>query len=289
MERAPVVWAAGDAWPGRRSQYFAEFEPGTSTIWGWLRPPGVPCFNSRLLHEIRAFDAALEDSAASVRLGAALYPVHYYVLGSKSRNVFSWGGDLAFFLASIRAHDRAALTAYMRLCLDNVHARMRSFGSPTLTTVSLVEGAALGGGFECALSSDVIVAEENARLGLPEILFNLFPGMGAYNVLARRIGLPAAEALLLSGETYSAARLHALGVVDVLAKAGHGEAAVKEWITANSKRRTATQAIYRSRQFVHPISRRALDGIGELWVEAALRLECRGLKVMERLARRQAR
>jgi DSF synthase len=64
---------------------------------------------------------------------------------------------------------------YAKLCIDNVHARFCGYRRPRLTTISLVQGTALGGGFECALSSDVIVAEESARLGLPEILFNLFP------------------------------------------------------------------------------------------------------------------
>lgn len=68
----------------------------------------------------------------------------------------------------------------------------------------------------------------------------------------------------------------------------HGEAAVRDWIANTSRRRTAIQAIYRSRQCVHPVSRQELDGIGELWVDAALRLECRDLKIMERLARRQS-
>jgi DSF synthase len=45
-------------------------------------------------------------------------------------------------------------------------------------TASLVQGRALGSGFECALASDVIVAETGARMGFPEVLFNLFPGMG---------------------------------------------------------------------------------------------------------------
>ena len=51
-----------------------------------------------------------------------------------------------------------------------------------------MQGECLGGGFEAALSSDVIVAEKSARFGFPEILFNLFPGMGAYSFLERKIG-----------------------------------------------------------------------------------------------------
>ena len=75
-------------------------------------------------------------------------------------------------------------------------------------------------------------------MGLPEILFNLFPGMGAYSLLARRIGARAAEELILSGKILPAAKLHEMGVVDVLAKDGEGEAAVQDWIAKNARRRS---------------------------------------------------
>ena len=48
-----------------------------------------------------------------------------------------------------------------------------------MVTIALVQGDALGGGFECALAHDLIIAERSAKLGLPEVLVNLFPGIGA--------------------------------------------------------------------------------------------------------------
>src|SRR2546421_680003 len=83
----------------------------------------------------------------------------------------------------------------------------------------------------------VIVAEESAQLGFPEILFNLFPGMGAYSFLSRRIGMRAAEELILSGRILPAAKLREMGVVDVVCKDGEGQTAVREWIAHNSKHR----------------------------------------------------
>ena len=52
-----------------------------------------------------------------------------------------------------------ALAHYARLCIDNMHARIQNYYVPTLVTISMVQGDALGGGFECAMSSDVLVAE----------------------------------------------------------------------------------------------------------------------------------
>lgn len=51
----------------------------------------------------------------------------------------------------------------------------------------MVQGDAFGGGLEFALSSNILVAEQGTRLGFPEILFNLFPGMGAYTFLYRKV------------------------------------------------------------------------------------------------------
>ena len=106
-----------------------------------------------------------------------------YVTASRISGIFNVGGDLALFAMLIKAGDRAALEQYAKLCIDNIYPRTQAFFSPALTKITLVQGDALGGGFECALAADVIVAEESAQMGLPEILFNLFPGMGAYSLL----------------------------------------------------------------------------------------------------------
>jgi DSF synthase len=80
-----------------------------------------------------------------------------------------------------------------------------------------------------------------------------------------------------------------MGVVDVLAPNGQGETAVRSWIADNAKRRNGMNAMFRARQFVRPVTREELDGIVDLWVDAALRLTERELKMMSRLARAQAR
>ena len=228
-------------------------------------------------------------NGARVEVDGALQDAHYYVTGSRVPRVFNLGGDLALFVLLIKARDRDALAHYARLCIDNMYPRIHNFFSPTLTKIALVQGDALGGGFECALASDVIVAEESAQLGFPEILFNLFPGMGAYSLLSRRIGMRAAEELILSGRILPAAELHRMGVVDVLAKDGQGASAVRDWIAANAKRRNGLQAAFRARKLVHPVTREELDAITDVWVDAAFRLQDRDLKMMGRIVRAQMR
>src|SRR5438552_3484262 len=132
-----------------------------------------------------------------------------------------------------------------------------------------------------------MLEERRARMGLPEILFNLFPGMGAYSLLGRRVGIKRAEEMIFSGRIYTAAELHEMGVVDVLAEDGLGEAAVDDYICRNERRRNATQAVFSCRQHLNPISYDELLNITNIWVDAALRLEDRDLKLMSRLGRSQ--
>lgn len=271
------------------SQYDTEFEPATGTIWGYFNPRGTACFNLGLLKDIRAHDNALAVNAGKVEIEGEPYTVNYYVCGSRVPQVFNLGGDLALFVLLIKSRDRDALAHYARMCMDNMHARIQNYYAPHMVTISLVQGDALGGGFECALSSDVVVAEEGAQLGLPEILFNLFPGMGAYSLLARRIGMRAAEQLILSGRMLPARQLHEMGLVDVLAPSGEGESVVRDWINKGWKRRNGMQAVMRARQLVHPITRQELDAIADVWVDAAMRLEDKDLKMMGRIVRSQMR
>lgn len=264
-----------------------EFEPATGTIWGYMNQRGNPCFNLGLLKDLRAFGGEFTANSGHVEFEGAMHRANYYVAGSRIPKVFNLGGDLALFLLLIRSRDRDALAHYARLCVDNIHARVQNYGCPNLTTISLVQGDALGGGFETALSSDVIVAEESAVMGLPEILFNMFPGMGAYSLLARRIGARGAEDLILSGKLLPATKLHEMGIVDVLAKNGEGEAAVQAWIARNSRRRNGFQAVMRVRQQVNPVTREELDAIVDTWVDCAMRLEDRDMRMMSRVVRAQ--
>jgi DSF synthase len=272
-----------------RREVDTEFEPATGTLWGYMNPRGTPCFSLGLLKDIHEHDVELAKNAGRVSINGSWHDVRYFVGGSRTPRVYNLGGDLALFVLLIKARDREALAHYAKLCLDVLHLRMQSYHCPTLTTISLVQGDALGGGFESALASDVIVAEESAQMGLPEILFNLFPGMGAYSLLARRLGMREAERLILSGRMLSAAKLHEMGIVDVLAKDGQGESTVRQWIATNAKRRNGSQGLFQARKLINPVTRAELDAIAEIWVDAALRLEDRDMKMMGFLVRAQMR
>ena len=213
--------------------------------------------------------------------------VNYYVVGSRVPGIFNLGGDLALFQLLIKSGERDALTHYARLCIDNLYPRIRNYNSATMTTISLIQGDALGGGFEAALSGDMIVAEKSARFGFPEILFNLFPGMGAYSFLDRRIGQRGAEELIQSGSIYSAQQMLEKGVVDLVVEDGQGEAEIAALIERRRRSQNGLVALAQTRRRVHRIQYTELLDVVEIWVDSALRLTTRDLKLMNRLVSRQ--
>ena len=80
--------------------------------------------------------------------------------------------------------------------------------------IAMVNGFALGGGCEIALACDFIFASDNSELGLPEISRGLLPGWGGTQRLPRRVGVPLAKRMILSGETVNGIEAKEIGLVD---------------------------------------------------------------------------
>ena len=264
------------------------YDHDRKVLWTFMKPSGTPCFNMGLLNEIRNSDKLFSANHGQIEIDGSLHPVDFHVGASRIPDVFNYGGDLALFVLLIKSRDREALLHYARLCVDTLYGRLTSFDT-NVVTISLIQGDALGGGFESALASHVLIAEENARLGFPEILFNLFPGMGAYSLLSRRLGAKKAEQLILSGKIYSAHEMFDLGLIDVLVPDGQGVAAVNDYVRDNSRRRNGMRAMFECRRHTDAITYTELMGITEVWVDAALRLQDKDLKMMGRLVRSQLR
>jgi DSF synthase len=139
------------------------------------------------------------------------------------------------------------------------------------------------------LSCHYIVAERSATFGLPEVLFNLFPGMGAYSFLSRRLDAVRAEKIILSGKIFTATELHEMGLVDVLAEDGEGETALRSFLASIDRRYNSHQAVLQARHRVHPLTREELIDVVDVWVDAAMKLEESDLRRMGRLVRAQTR
>jgi DSF synthase len=278
---------APDVPPARQPFQFVDletdFDTNLDTLWTYMRQRSRPSFNPGLLAEFSQW----QDDIAHAR-SSGIMPIRYVVLGSRFPGVFSLGGDLDLFAGHIRKGDRDALVRYGRACVQILHRNMRSLDQPIIT-IGLVEGDALGGGFEALLSFNVVIAERGTSFGLPETNFGLFPGMGAHCFLSRRLGAARAEQMILSGRTYSAEELYDLGIVHALADAGRGRAEVEAYIRQNRRRQSGHCAIYEASRSVNPLALAELEAVVDLWADAALRLSDADLKLMRRLVGAQTR
>ena len=264
-------------------QLSTRFDSDYGALWCYLDAKPRPCFNPGVLADMGRIVSAIALVNEGEKEGG---PVRFTVIASRTPKVFSLGGDLALFVEFSRGKNRDALRRYARSCVEIIHSAVVGCDR-AVTTISLVQGDAMGGGFEAAISNNVVVAERSARFGLPEVMFNLFPGMGAYSLLARRVGAVRAEKMILGGRLFDAAELHEMGVVDVLAEDGDGEKAVYEYMTQHLRRPNAYRSVLKARQRVHPITLEELTDIADLWVEAAMNLETKDIRLMERLVRAQ--
>lgn len=267
-------------------QVVTRFDHEHGISWIEMKPEGVPCCTQEFLTELGRYNKSIENSGGKILVGNAQYPINYSVVGSLVPGVFNYGGHLGLFSQLIRNKNREGLLAYATKCIDVIHSRVNHYNLP-LVTISLVQGDALGGGFEAALSSDIIVAERAAKMGFPEILFNLFPGMGAYSFLARKVGCVQAERIILSGKIYPAEELYEMGLVDVLAENGFGEQAVYDYVDKQARRSNGYIAVQKARQRFNPITYQELFDITNVWVDSALNLSDKDLKVMDRFVRSQ--
>ena len=166
------------------TQLTTYFDPHSQIAWGYMHAEPRPCFTPTLLRELLAWGNGMVGMIDD----PAQQDVKYFVLASKVPDTFSLGGDLSLFMQHIAARDRDALYHYAISCIDCSYAVHSHLNRPNVTSIALVQGQALGGGFESALAANVLIAERGARMGLPEILFNLFPGMGAMTFLGRQSG-----------------------------------------------------------------------------------------------------
>ncbi|WP_183956424.1 crotonase/enoyl-CoA hydratase family protein [Sphingobium fontiphilum] len=274
---------------GARSALFdlgqidVEWDPAMATLWAHMAPTTRPNYNLQMLRDIRMW-----QTEAKRLFDEGALPLQYMVLGSRFPGVFNLGGDLELFAAAIERRDLPSLVDYGHACIDVVHRAWRNADIPVIS-IALAQGDALGGGFEALLCFDVIVAERRARFGLPEMLFGLFPGMGAYSILARKLGRRMAEKMILSGKVYSAEEMYDMGIVTILADDGEGEAAVRDYIAGNRPHHAGHVGVFAAGRRVDPLEYGELKDIVENWAETALKLDPKDLRLMRRLASAQTR
>ncbi|MGU7773376.1 crotonase/enoyl-CoA hydratase family protein [Burkholderia sp. MR1-5-21] len=264
---------------GEMTQLKAFYEEGRNVMWMMLRSEPRPCFNQQLVTEIIQLARIARDSGLTF---------DFWVTGSLVPELFNVGGDLSFFVDAIRSGRRDQLMAYARSCIDGVYEIYTGFGTGAVS-IAMVEGSALGGGFEAALAHHYVLAQKGVKLGFPEIAFNLFPGMGGYSLVARKAHRRVAEDLIASGEPHVAEWYEDHGLVEQTFEPGDAYLATRTFIDVLRPKLNGVRAMLRARQRVFPLTRAELMDITEEWVRAAFTIETKDLAFMERLVMLQNR
>lgn len=259
-------------------------ESESGILWARMRHRVRACYTPELMRDMREIQEMLRDLYGG--RDADEVPFRWLVWTSDAARVWSLGGDLTTFTSMIRSGDEAGLRSYAHLAIDILHDNHINLDLP-IQSAALIEGDAIGGGFEAMLTDDMVVAERGAKFGLPEILFNLFPGMGAQSFLERKLGPLQARRLIEDGITRSADEMQALGLVDLVCEPGAGEARLRRYIAETAARFGTMRTLQRVRQRANPVTKRELSDIVDMWTDLAMTLGEPELRRMDALARVQ--
>ncbi|EWT01107.1 enoyl-CoA hydratase [Intrasporangium oryzae NRRL B-24470] len=198
-----------------------------------LTDPGLEHVAELVLDRPEALNAVSTDMARAIAAATAQVAaddsVRCVVLTSSHPKAFCVGADLkernAFTDADLMEQRPVARAAYGGVL------------ALPMPAIAAVDGFALGGGFELALSCDVIVAGEEALVGLPEVGVGVIPGGGGTQLLVRRVGWSRAARAIFTAARMPAREAHELGAVDEVVPAGTARdraLALARTIAANS-------------------------------------------------------
>lgn len=178
--------------------------------------------------------------------------------------VVLWGGPKVFAAgADVKAMAQLSQPE-MDAAAPRLQEAFRTLAQLPQVTVAAINGYALGGGCELALTADFRLAAANAQLGQPEIKLGVIPGAGGTQRLTRLVGAQKAKEMIYGGELYDADRCHAMGLVDAVHPADevHGAA-------VDLARR------YAAGPYALRLAKQAIDDGVEMDLDRALRLETR--------------
>lgn len=268
-------------------QLDVEYDADTQSVWMSYKASTPPYYSLQTLTDMADVRESLRGLFQSPY--ASRWPIRYFVHASNKIGVFNLGGDLATFAASIKRRDRDTLLRYAYACIDIIYGLASSFDLP-LVTVSAIHGQCLAGGFEASLTSDFLIAEAGAKLGVPEVAFNTFPGMGAVTLLTRRLGSARAHEIISDGKSYSGAEMFDFGAIDLVVPDGSIRERTKAWMMEGGHERWSRRlALAEARRSCFPVTYEELIRITELWTDCSYSISDADVRHMERLVAAQKR
>jgi enoyl-CoA hydratase/carnithine racemase len=222
--------------------------------------------------------AMLEDfEKFTTALGSLSKEASVCIISSARKAGFSAGADLRELYQRVLSTDKRELQTGLRGVLERIHAVFNTLDAAPIVTIAAVHGVCFGGGFELALTCDLIIADKMARFAFPELRLGLIPGFGGIPRLKRDLGNALIRDLLLTGRSINAARAHSVGLVSQLAAEGEALRAARSTAAQISKFDAATRIA--AKQFIKQVPyeelRREMDIFCELFqspvVAAALK------------------
>jgi enoyl-CoA hydratase/carnithine racemase len=174
------------------------------------------------------------------------------IIYSKLESGFCAGADLRQFYANLIAlpdveRKQAAIGAY----IDRIHVVMNRLDTLPLTTIGAIHGVCFGGGFELALTCDILIADKSARFCFPELRLGLLPGFGGIPRLKRDVGNGVVRDLLLTGRSLNAKKAQTVGLVSqMVAQGKHLDAARA---AAKQATRFDADAMRTAKAFMKPV------------------------------------
>ena len=267
---------------GPLPQVDLDLEPDLALLWITLKPEPKPVFTLQIIESVRTLQATIMRLWPEGRDCPILF-LAYRASGS----IFSLGGDLDFYLDCLATNDRAALADYAALAADVIRWNATGLDGLVLS-LSTIHGKALGGGIDPARACNVMIAEESASFGYPEVHFNHFP-ISAVPILTRHTSAAEARRILLSGAEYSAAEFLRLGLLDAIVPDGCGEDWVRKYAAqsaASHRARVALLAVFNRRA---GNLREELAAGADAWVDHMFKLSPIEISKLQRIAHAQER
>jgi enoyl-CoA hydratase/carnithine racemase len=216
-----------------------------------------------MLEELERFVAAM-DALAPETSACIIY--------SERKHGFSAGADLRELYHGAAPLSEKERLAGVRSFLERIHAVFNAIDAAPFATIAAVHGVCFGGGFELALTCDIIVADKMARFAFPELRLGLIPGFGGIPRLKRDLGNAFIRDLLLTGRSVNATRAQSAGLVAQLAAEGEALRIARATAAQIVKFDGITRAA--AKKFIKPIPheelRREIDLFCELFARPAV-------------------
>jgi len=197
---------------------------------------------SLTLEELEKFVAVLPDLSRDT---------HALIIYSSLKAGFCAGADLRQLYSWIQEYGQAEVANHARAYLKRIHAVMNALDSLPLTTIAAVHGVTFGGGFELALTCDLILADKLARFCFPELRLGLIPSFGGIPRLKRDLGNAVVRDLLLTGRSFNANKAQQIGLVSQIA--GEGEVLRAARATAMQLGKFDLVTAAAAKRFIKPI------------------------------------